>query len=138
MIYGLALRQRNRRIKGGRGGGGGSLMQFCCKPRGIMVLNRISPRKLWSDLDITVCNSCKTLEALPRKAIKVSPSIVGCGLSLHDASGTSGLKNSQLSISINMAAKNRSAGGIKPFCKHLHLCVQTYYHSSEKSVYSLF
>lgn len=51
-----------------------------------MILNRISPRKLWSVLNITVCNSCKTLEALPRKAIKVSPKIVGCGLNLHHAS----------------------------------------------------
>lgn len=51
-----------------------------------MIPNRISPGKLWSVLDITVCNSCKTLEALPGKAIKASPRIVGCGLKLHSAS----------------------------------------------------
>lgn len=51
-----------------------------------MILNRISPRKLWSLLNIMVCNSCKTLEALPRKAIKVSLRIVGCGLNLHNVS----------------------------------------------------
>lgn len=51
-----------------------------------MILNRISPGKLWSVLNITVCNSCKTLEALQRKAIKVRPRIVGCGLNLHHAS----------------------------------------------------
>lgn len=51
-----------------------------------MILNRISPRKLWSVLDIMVCNSCKTLEAIPRKVIKVSPRRVGCGLNPHDAS----------------------------------------------------
>lgn len=44
-----------------------------------MILNRISPRKLWSVLNITVYNSCKTLEAFPRKAIKVSPRIVDVG-----------------------------------------------------------
>lgn len=33
-----------------------------------------------------VCNNWKTLEAFPRKAIKVSPRIVGYGLNLHIAS----------------------------------------------------
>lgn len=51
-----------------------------------MIPNRISPRKLWSVLNITMCNSCKTLEALPRKAIKASPRIVGCGMNLHNVS----------------------------------------------------
>lgn len=54
-----------------------------------MILKRISPRKLWSVLDITVCNNYKILEALPGKAIKMNPRIVECGLDLHSASGTS-------------------------------------------------
>lgn len=70
---GLHYDRETEELKGVGVGAGGSLMQFCCKLRGIMVLNRISPRKLWSDLDITVCNSCKTIGGTSKESNKSEP-----------------------------------------------------------------